>query len=208
MPLTKRFFHIPCKGDECFKLAELIREKAPQVELVEINITDTGLYIEMYGYRTDIRNAWEYIRRLVSSAKASEQYSKKGTRRIKIEYLVEKKKKTFSPVLLSEILKHKGFKADLSDYKDEIITDAPLEVIEELIDNIWDVIEKIKYDVRGTTTKYFLTAASILTDMDPQEVIMKAYSIGLLFKDEDEKYRLGKEWRRAISEFLNKVMTK
>lgn len=208
MPLIKRFFYIPCTSDECFKLAELIREKAPQVEFIDIEIRDKGLYIEMYGYKTDIKNAWEYIRRLISSAKAVESYAKPGIRRIKIEYLVERKKKTFSPILLAEVLKLRGFKADLSDYKDEIITDAPMKVIDELIDKIWDYIEKIKYYVRGATTKYFVVASSILSGLDPGEVIIKSANIGLLYKDEDDKYRLKKEWRRAISEFLNKIKSK
>jgi hypothetical protein len=84
MPLIKRFFHIPCRGDECFKLAELIKERAPAVNIINLEIGNDGLYIEMYGYKSEIKNAWEYIRRIVSAYRSSIKQLSKGLRRIKV----------------------------------------------------------------------------------------------------------------------------
>lgn len=203
MPLIKRFFYIPCRGEECFKLAELIKEKIPSVEYVDITIEEDGLYITMYGYKTDIKYAWEYIRRLVSSYKSSITTLRGGIKRIKIEYLVEKTRKTFPPIVLVEILEHLGYKAGLNQDKTEIYTDAPTELIEEIVNKIWEVINAIKYDVRGTTSKYFVVVSSIVLKMDPEQVLSRAYSMGIMDKDEEEKYRIKKEWRKALNEFIS-----
>ncbi len=203
MPLIKRFFYIPCRGEECFKLAELIKEKIPSVEYIDITIEEDGLYITMYGYKTDIKYAWEYIRRLVSSYKSSITILKGGIKRIKIEYLVEKTRKTFPPIVLVEILEYLGYKAVLNKDKTEIYTDAPTELIEEIVNKIWEVINAIKYDVRGTTSKYFIVVSSIVLKMDPEQVLSKAYSAGIMDKDEEGKYRIKKEWRKALNEFIS-----
>jgi len=203
LPLIKRFFYIPCRGEECFKLAELIKEKIPSVEYVDITIEEDGLYITMYGYKTDIKYAWEYIRRLVSSYKSSITTLKGGVKRIKIEYLVEKIRKTFPPIVLVEILERLGYKAGLNQDKTEIYTDAPIELIEEIVNKIWEVINVIKYDVRGTTTKYFVVVLSIVLKMEPEQVLSRAHSMGIMDKDEEGKYRIKKEWRKALNEFIS-----
>ncbi len=203
MPLIKRFFYIPCRGEECFKLAELIREKIPSVEYLDITIEEDGLYITMYGYKTDIKYAWEYIRRLVSSYKSSITTLRGGIKRIKIAYLVEKTRKTFPPIVLVEILERLGYKAGLNQEKTEIYTDAPTELIEEIVNKIWEVINAIKYDVRGTTSKYFVVVSSIVLKMDPEQVLSRAYSMGIMDKDEEGKYRIKKEWRKALNEFIS-----
>ena len=203
MPLIKRFFYIPCRGEECFKLAELIREKIPSVEYLDITIEEDGLYITMYGYKTDIKYAWEYIRRLVSSYKSSITTLRGGIKRIKIAYLVEKTRKTFPPIVLVEILERLGYKAGLNQEKTEIYTDAPTELIEEIVNKIWEVINAIKYGVRGTTSKYFVVVSSIVLKMDPEQVLSRAYSMGIMDKDEEGKYRIKKEWRKALNEFIS-----
>ncbi len=203
MPLIKRFFYIPCRGEECFKLAELIREKIPSVEYLDITIEEDGLYITMYGYKTDIKYAWEYIRMLVSSYKSSITTLRGGIKRIKIAYLVEKTRKTFPPIVLVEILERLGYKAGLNQEKTEIYTDAPTELIEEIVNKIWEVINAIKYGVRGTTSKYFVVVSSIVLKMDPEQVLSRAYSMGIMDKDEEGKYRIKKEWRKALNEFIS-----
>jgi len=203
LPLIKRFFYIPCRGEECFKLAELIREKIPSVEYLDITIEEDGLYITMYGYKTDIKYAWEYIRRLVSSYKSSITTLRGGIKRIKIAYLVEKTRKTFPPIVLVEILERLGYKAGLNQEKTEIYTDAPTELIEEIVNKIWEVINAIKYDVRGTTSKYFVVVSSIVLKMDPEQVLSRAYFMGIMDKDEEGKYRIKKEWRKALNEFIS-----
>ncbi|OYT40849.1 MAG: hypothetical protein B6U89_00875 [Desulfurococcales archaeon ex4484_58] len=200
MPLIKRSFYIPCKSSECIKIAEIIREKAPAVGSMDLEIRDNGIYITMYGYKTDIKNAWEYIRRMIIAYKQS-IIEYKGYRRISIDYLVSKIKHTFPPKLLVEIIKHMGHSIDIDDHI--IVTNAPLEIIEDTAKRIVELMDTIKYDVRGKTTKYYVITLSILTNKDPSEIYEKGLMLNHLIKDEDDKYRIRVEWRKAILDFLN-----
>ncbi len=204
MPLIKRRFFIQCIGEECFKLAELIREKAPLVEQMDIMITDKGLYITMYGYKSDIRNAWKYVQGLVTSYKSAVT-EQGGYRRVKIDYLVEKIGHTFPPRLLAEILKLMGYSTEYDRERNEIRTSAPLDKIEEIVKRIISIMESIKFDVSGTTSKYYVIASSILSNLPINEVYEKGLEFDHLYVDEDGKYRIKLEWRRALEDFLRRV---
>jgi len=203
MPLIKRSFYIPCRGEECFKLAELIKEKTPVVESIEISIGERGLYIYMYGYKSDVKNAWEYIRNMISSYRSSVIDMGSGLKRIKINHIVEIVKHTFPPRLLNEILVLMNYKSSISENGDELITNAPIELITEVAGKIVNAMNEVKHVVRGTTAKYYIVGLKTLLDIPLDEI----YRVGLMLKhlylDEDEKYRLRVEWRRGLREFIN-----
>lgn len=204
MPLTKRKFFIQCLDDECFKLADLIREKIPQVEQIDITITSHGLYITMYGYKTDIRNAWKYIRELITGYKSAIT-EQGGIKKVKINFLVEKIKHTFPPRLLIEILRLKGYNANYDKENNLIETTAPLNEIEDIVKKIVSIMEDIKYKVAGTTTKYYVIGSSVLTGLLPSEIFEKGTKYGYLYIDEDGKYRLRIDWRKALEDFMRKL---
>ena len=199
MPLLKRSFYIKCHGDECLKLVELIRDKAPVVESMNITIEQSGLRIDMYGYKSDIRNAWIYIKRLVSAYKSA-IVEKRGLREISIDFLVEKVGRTFPPRLLEFVVKKKGHKARIEG--DRIITDADLDEIFDMIKKIIEVLDKIRFSVRGTACKYFIVASTILANKSYQTIIEDGLRAHILDKDEDGKIMLKKEWRSAVDQIL------
>jgi hypothetical protein len=201
LPLIKREFFIPCKGDECFKLAELINEKIPQVELIDIDISDHGLRIKMYGYKSDVRRAWNTIKQLVRIYRTPYIMEHGRLRRMPIQYIVERIKRTFPPSLLVYILKKKGYRAALSEDGEEIVSDAEPDYIVEIASRIADLTQRIKDFTRGTSTKYFIIAASILLDKDPEYIVEKAFAMGLLEKIND-RFIIKKEWRQALEEVI------
>ncbi len=203
MPLIKRRFYVPCRGEECLKITEYIREKAPSIESLEIVIEDNGLYITMYGYKSDIRNVWGYIKQLINNYRSSVSVFGKDLRKISLNYIVESIGHTVPPTLLIEILKHLNYTAYLSEYKEDIITNASLEKVLNIARNTVEVIEKIKYDVRGKTTKYYIAALSVVLGIEPEIIYEKGLEYDHLYMDEDNKYRLKKEWRKALKEFIN-----
>lgn len=199
MPLIKRSFFIPCSGEECIKLAELIKDNISVLE-ASIDIKEHGIEVTMYGYKTDIKKMWVKIRQVISTYRELMKAGESGYKKIPLEYLVSLTRKTFPPLLLVEILKKKRFTAS---YENGVIeTNADLDTLKELIDRIASIFEEIKYDVRSTTTKYFIVSASILTGLEPRIVIEKGIEKGLL-KLEEEKPKLTKEWRQALSEFIS-----
>jgi len=204
MPLVKRFFYIPCRGEECLKLAEVIREKVPAVEQMDITVSDAGLYITMFGYETDVKNAWKYLRHLIGIYRSAVK-AQHGVLRVKVEYLVAKIRRTFPPRLLVEILKRMGFRAEFDKEAVEIKTNAPLDKIEELTKTIVKYIDEIKFTVRGTTTKYYVVSAAILSGLPVSEVLSIGLKLGHLKLDEDDKYVIQIDWRQALSDFIAKI---
>jgi len=199
LPLLKRSFYIKCVGDDCLKLAELIRDKAPAVESMNISIEPYGLRIEMYGYKSDIRNAWLYIRKIVSAYKSA-VVERKGVREISIDFLVEKIGRTFPPRLVEFIMKKKGYMTRLEG--DKIITEADTDNITDIIKEIIDILDRIRFDVGGTACKYFIVASSILSGKDYRAVIEFGLANQILDRDSDGKIVLKKEWRSAVDQIL------
>ncbi len=201
MPLIKREFYIPCRGEECFKLAEIINEKVPQVEFIDISIEENGLRILMYGYKSDIKRAWQVIKQLVKTHRSAIATGPYGLKRISLQYIVEEIHKTYPPLLLEYVLKRKGYYAKLSDDGLYILTNADIDEVLKIADRIHNLTNTIRDLVKGTSTKYFIVAASIILGVNPREVIELALEKGLLDKTND-KYMLRKEWRQALEEVI------
>ncbi len=68
MPLIKRSFFIPCRGEECLKLVEALKSSL-NVNEATISISEGGILIELYGYKTDIKRSWSKSRRIISAYK-------------------------------------------------------------------------------------------------------------------------------------------
>ncbi len=203
MPLVKRVFHIPCRGDECLELATIISEKTPIVEALDIDITNSGLMITMYGYKTDIKRAWENIKSIVKNYKVTTAFGK-TTKKYSLQFLVETTRKTFPPQLLVEILNYMGYKALYNN--EEIITDASLDLVIEVINKINIIAENIRYKLKGKTTKYYVIAAPIITGKSVEEIIHASMEKGLMAKNNDELI-ITKEWRKALKEILENMLS-
>ncbi len=197
--MIKRVFHISCRGEECYRIAEFIKEN---IGVPEISITfrENGLYIELYGYKSDIRNAWARIKQLIRMYRQAHVPTAVG-HRVSIEYIVSNIKKTFPPQLLVEVLKRKGYEAR---YDGEAIeTSASLDTLIGLADSIADIISSLKYRVRGSTAKHLIAASTLLTGKPLEKVIDELVEKGYLYYDEDDKIRIKHEWRSALDSYVN-----
>ncbi len=201
MPVIKREFFIPCRGVDCFKLAELIQENVSIGEMA-IDIRDNGLYIAFYGYKSDIRRAWARVKKVLRDYRSSIRRTPLGYR-VSIDYIVSSIKKTFPPILLVEIVKRMGYSVRYSS--GYIETDMDVEELKEIASKIADIVYQLRYEVRSTACKYFIVAASILTGREPSNVIDDAIGKELVYLDEDGKPRLRVEWRRAIDIYTKYV---
>ncbi len=68
MPLIKRSFYISCRGEECLKLVEALK-RSLNVNEATISISEGGILIELYGYKTDVKRSWSKSRKIVSAYK-------------------------------------------------------------------------------------------------------------------------------------------
>lgn len=203
MPIIKRSFFVKCRGSECFELANILQEKIPSLDTVEISIEENGLRITMYGYKSDIKRAWEVVKNTVRIYRTGTMEVGKGIKKYDVTYLVERTKQTFPPILLAEILRRMGYATEVSEDKTSILTSADEDTIIDTIRKINEVALETRFKVRGTVAKYFIIASSILIGKPPETVIAEATAYGIL-EQEDDRYRLKKEWRQALEEYLKK----
>jgi len=198
LPLVKRRFRVPCRGDECIKLYEYVKEKAPSIEYVEYEVSDNGLIINAYGYESDVKKLWNTVKNYVKVWRGVAE--KPGSYRV--DALVKVTRKTFPPEVLVIVLEKQGYFAEYNSGDGAIYTNAGSERVIELINRISELNNIVKDMVKGTATRYFTLASSILTGLQPAEVLEVASRLGLVEPSDEGRYALKYEWRRAIDLFI------
>ncbi|MEM3912975.1 MAG: DUF2067 domain-containing protein [Desulfurococcaceae archaeon] len=203
MPLVKRKFYVPCSEMECLKLYELLKEKIPSVNYVSMNITEKGLLIEAYGYESDIKDLWFEVKNIVGPLK--EITRKKGIRKYKVPLLVKMIHKTFPPRLLVEVLNRMNYRAEYREIEDEVLTDAPLEVITNMAEKIANVNNEAGKLAMSTSTRYYVVAACVLTNLTVEDVVRYSVELGLVRNTQDNRYVIVTDWRTTLDSFLKNV---
>lgn len=201
MPLVKRRFYIPCNHNECLEIVQRISEKLPSIESIEYEIKEGGMFIEMYGYSTDIKRAWRIIR---ENYPLSKNRVGRGMVKYSLKTLVQHAGKTFPPAVLVKVLSINGYKVQYFSTDETLHTNAGLDVLLELINQIEAVANSVRNIVKGTAGKYYLTTISVATKMSVEEVVEKALALGHLDTGEDGVLTLKIEWSKGVDEFIKK----
>ncbi|ACL11741.1 DUF2067 family protein [Desulfurococcus amylolyticus] len=197
MPLVKRRYRIPCRGEECLKLYELVKERVPSIEHVEFAVTSNGLIVDAYGYETDLKKLWIELKNYSRMAKG---VSGPGLQAFSIDVIVKLTRKTFPPEVLVKILEKQGYKARLED--GTIYTNIEKNRILELVERISELNTAIRGRVKGTAARYFIITVTIITGLQLDDAINHAVEAGLLGVDESGLYVLKHEWRDAVDLFI------
>lgn len=203
MPLVKRRFHIPCRGDECLKIYELLKDYMGSIMYAELRITSKGLVMETYSYETDIKNFWIYIRRLIGSLR--EASGRMGMHKYSVELLTKMSRATFPPRLLVELLRRLNYSAEFSSEESAIITNASIEKVLELIGKIVELNSRARELAETTSARYYLVACSILTGKPLTEVVKLSLSAGIIKSSDKGKYSLELNWREALDSALKSI---
>lgn len=206
MPLVKRRFYVSCKEDECLKLYELLKDRMPSVNYVSMELTGRGLFVEVYGYETDVKDLWAEIKGLTSSLK--EITRKSGLRRYEVSLLTKIIRKTFPPRLLAEVLKRMSHRVEYSGDEDVIVTDAPSEDVTRLAEKIAELNAYVGKYAANTSTRYFMVAGCILSGLAVEEMIKISTRLGLIEQLGEGKSTLTVDWKKALDEFLKNVKKK
>ncbi len=202
MARVKRTFYVSCSGEECIRLSEFLIENMKGFVDISIDAVDKGLYIEIYGYKTDVKNAWNRIKRLIALYMEKEPRARGSLYHYTLESLIREIHRTFPPRLLAEIIRRMGYRVRIGE--GYIETDMEPQGLKEIVSRIAGIMDDIKYDVRGKTTKYYVAAASILSGDDPFTVIENSLEKGILGEDEETgKPMLRYEWRQALDMYLS-----
>lgn len=193
MPLVKRRFRVPCRGEECLKLYEYVKDRVPSLEHVEFKVSGSGLVVEAYGYETDVKRLWSELR---SYVRALRHVSTRGLNSFRVDYIVKLTGKTFPPDVLVEVLSRQGHRVEAGE--GVIYTSAGVDEVLGLVERISELNSVAKNIAKGTAARYFIVSASLLTGLPPQEIVERAVGLQLMEPDESGAYLLKHEWRRAL----------
>ena len=196
MPLVWRMYTIRIPpGIDVDKLNERLRE-AIRTPYAEIKVEKDGrLRIALVGVEADVKESWYRIRSVVSELWELYNLSKRGE--VSIDAIVREVRRTFPPQALVEALKLRGYKAELLE-GNILRTNAPLDIVLGLASRIAEVLDEIKFDVRGTAAKRVVAAVAAAFDLPPSRVIEVGLRADVFSEDEDGKIILKREWRQAI----------
>ncbi|MEL9909226.1 MAG: DUF2067 domain-containing protein [Desulfurococcus sp.] len=197
MPLVKRRYRVPCRGEECLKLYELVKDRVPSIEHVEFAVTSNGLIIDAYGYETDLKKLWIELKNYSKMVKG---VGGPGLQAFSIDTIVKLIRKTFPPEVLVKILEKQGYKARLED--DTIYTNMEKNRLLELVERISELNTAVRGRVKGAAARYFIITVTIITGLQLDDAINHAVEAGLLGVDESGLYVLKHEWRDAVDLFI------
>ncbi|WP_440060242.1 DUF2067 family protein [Thermogladius sp. 4427co] len=200
MPLSKKVYRIKCVDEPCEKLAEAIGDRISLLGEYNIRIENNYIIIELYGYESDIKKAWFKIKSLLGvPAKGG-----KGLAGYRLDYFFRELGATFSPRILVEVLKRRGFVVETGEDASIIYTNAGREIVVDIARRIIELSNNIPKDVKGSSTRYYLVTLGVLTGVSIQELVDKAVELGHIRRDR-EGLRLAVEWVRGVEEFLKRL---
>ena len=162
----------------------------------EITIRGNKLFIEVTGTEHEIKDSWYRVRQAV--AELWELYRLSRGEEASIEAIVKEAGRTFPPEVLVYVLKLQGYDAKLASDGSKISTNAPLDVVVRNARAIAEVMDEIRFMVKGTAAKRLIAALSVGLGEPPEKVIEYGLKSRVLVEDDVEGVRLREEWRRAI----------
>ncbi|MEM4557459.1 MAG: DUF2067 domain-containing protein [Desulfurococcaceae archaeon] len=203
VPLVKRRIHLPCREEECFKLYELLKDKIPSLSYLRFDITEKGLLIEAYGYETDIKSLWFELKRTLGVLREAMSKSKRS-RKYSVELITRTIRKTFSPAILVEVLKRKGYQAEFISEENVVVSDALFEEVLNIAEKIADYNMQASRIAKNTSTRNYIVACSALTGLSIDDVVKVSVNMGIL-EEENGKYVLREHWSEALDKVLKTI---
>ncbi|GEM_PF-3291295 len=172
------------------KLAEAVRSG-----YAEITVKVGKAYIEIVGTDAQIRESWFRVRDALSQLWSLHML--KTSSEAPIEAIVREAGRTFPPDALVYALRLRGYRAELSSDKQVLYTTAPPEEVVTVARSIAEVLDEIRFRVRGTAAKRLVAALAAGLGVPPETVI----EVGLrarVFEEAEDGIRLREEWRRGL----------
>ncbi|ABM81463.1 DUF2067 family protein [Hyperthermus butylicus] len=161
----------------------------------EISIQGNKLFLEVVGTEYEIKDTWYRVRQAVSEL--WELYRLSKGMEASIEALVREVGRTFPPESLVYALRLRGYKAELSDDKSRITTNAPLDVVVEVARTIAEVIDELRFRVKGTAAKRMIAALAAGLQ-EPAEKVIEYGLRSRVLEETEEGIELREEWRRGL----------
>ncbi len=161
----------------------------------EISIRGNRAFIELVGTEAEIKDTWYRIRNALQDL--WELYRLERRKEASINAIVKEAGRTFPPESLVYALKLKRYDARLSEDKQYIYTNAPPDIVVESARRIAEVIDEIRFQVKGSAAKRMIAAIAVGLSVDPEKVIEYGLKTRVL-EETDDGLRLREEWRKGL----------
>ena len=172
------------------KLASAVRSG-----FAEISIRNGKAFIEIVGTDAQIKESWLRVKDALSQLWSL--YMLASGKEAPIEAIVREAGRTFPPDALVYSLRLRGYNAQLSGDKAFLYTDAPPDLVVAVARSIAEVMDEIRFRVRGSAAKKLVAALAAGLGAGPEEVIEAGLRARVLEETEDG-IRLREEWRRGL----------
>ncbi len=169
---------------------------AVRTAFAEIRVEGGRASIAVVGTEAQLREAWASIKEAVTQL--WELYRLLSGGEATIEAIAREAGRTFPPEALVEALRLMGYEATLDEDKTVLRTAAPSEKVVEAARRIAEVMDEIRFSVRGSAAKKLVAALSAGLGVPADAVIEYGLRSRVFIRDDEGKVRLRMEWRQGL----------
>jgi len=199
--LTEARIVLRCRSpEECLELVEFITaQKGVATAHVSYEVKGRSVIIRVYGPGVEVARVRGVVRKAYaewSTAKAWE----KGAGRVPLSLLSKRVGKPFVSDALAEVLKLLGYRAEIIG--DEIVTDAPPAVVEEVAAGLAEKLKELNvFKPRASrTAKALITAYAFLAGISSLQAMSELEREGAIAVDGHRVVPKG-EWRALLRKY-------
>jgi len=173
-------------------------------EMVRVNLREDHVEIVAYGSEDSVKSLWSNIKSVLKELKLEKEAKVKGYTRVSIRGLYQAIGGTIPMEILEIISKLTGEKFIITS-DEAILTSMSEDKLLNYALKARDVMNEIKYDVRGKACKNLIMIMASLMDLTGEEVVDILKRFNAVEEDEEGKIMLVENWknvlRKVIKEF-------
>ncbi len=177
-----------------------------RIKVVDLFLSAKPSYIRLRlaGSRENVKLAISEIKQIQKQTKGLLYPDRQGLFNYEIGFLFREAGATIRVELLRKLLQYKGYKIDRST-SDFIKSDAPLQVIIDLIHSLNSLIRETDVFIKPKVVREQLAVLAVISDLDPFTILERALESGMIRKDkkEEDRYSFAVNINNFLKAFLN-----
>jgi hypothetical protein len=172
-----------------------------RIKIIDLYLSAKPGYIRLRlsGTRENLKLALSEIKHIKKQTKGLFYPNRQGLFNYEIGFLFREAEASIRVELLHKLLQYKGYKID-SSTSDFIQSDAPFQVIVDLIHNLNSLIRETK--LRPKIVREMIATLAVLTDLDPFTILERALELKMIRKENGDRYSFAVNINNFLKEFL------
>jgi len=177
-----------------------------RIKVVDLYLSAKPGYIRLRltGPRENLKLAISEIKHIQKQTKGLFYPDRQGLFNYEIGFLFREAEASIRVELLRKLLQYKGYKID-SSTSDFIKSDAPLQVIIDLIHSLNSRIRETDVFIKPKVVREQLAVLAVISDLDPFTILERALESGMIRKDkkEEDRYSFAVNINNFLKAFLS-----